>query len=111
MMQKYIWRFVALVPTLILVGLFVSGHIVWDKPPVLPVEAADNPPSIEDLQKMRAGVHARLQVLQKMTKKEWDEEGKKLGDKAKLRAPSLEEAVARHQKALVALDEKIVAEK
>lgn len=75
--------------------------------PVAQPAATQKTISLDELQKARADIVARLQVLKTMTQKEWDAEGEKLGDKAKLRAPTLKEAYVRNQKALEAIDKKI----
>ncbi len=109
-MKKYLLWCVALLPSLLLVGLYSTGHIVFENaPPQGAVAEKSVADSLDELKKLRAGVNARLERLEKMTEKEWQEEGKKMGDKAKLRAPSLKEALARNQKALEELDKKIAA--
>ncbi len=108
-MKKNILTFIAFVPSLVLILLFVSDRIVFDAPPVVQATPPAVAPSQAELEELRTKVKSRLLALEKMTKKDWEEEGKKLGEKAKLRAPSREEAIARHQKALKAIDEKIAA--
>ena len=68
------------------------------------VAGNQNPlPPAKQLENDIKGVKNRLQQLQSMTQADWDAEGKKMGDAAKNRAPSLEEARKRNADRLAVL--------
>ena len=115
-MKKNHWFIISVV----IIALLVANLVVILRPqlstPVAtmaPAAPVAQPPakqqviSLNELQKARASIIERLQVLHTMTQEEWEAEGKKLGDKAKLRAPTLKEAYIRNQKALEVIENKI----
>jgi hypothetical protein len=90
-------------PLVVLVALAVRVPSKQPEPKKLaPVaeKARDQISPKERLEKRIQERASRLAVLKKMTQKDWDEEGVRMGEQAKNRAPNLQEAIKRNEEML-----------
>ncbi len=95
-----------LLPIVVVAVLIASPHKEPNgtvSPKIAKREQA-KPETLEELLKRRERVKARLEVVEKMTQADWEAEGKALGSRAKNRAPSLPEAVARNRDELMRIE-------